>query len=126
MAGLSKEELLKIPQAVEEIKRHLWIESEQAGYDIGFDNAADDWIKKYSLEWLKYFMPEKIKSSPGSCCALNASCCAPAKPAVAEPTGLGAPPPSRATGSMAPSAFAEPAAPSENKTDKRRSAKSYK
>jgi hypothetical protein len=61
MCSMSKEQLLQIPQVVEEIKRHLWIESEQAGYDIGFDNAADDWIKKYSREWLKYYMPEKLE-----------------------------------------------------------------
>ena len=56
MCGMSKEELLQVPQVVEEIKRHLWIESEQAGYDIGFDNAADDWIKKYAKEWVKYYI----------------------------------------------------------------------
>jgi hypothetical protein len=61
MAEVKKEELLRIPQVIEEIKRHLWIESEQAGYDIGFDNAADDWIKKYSIDWLKYYMPEKLE-----------------------------------------------------------------
>ena len=60
---LSKESLLKIPEVVEEIKRHLWLESERAGYDIGFDVAADDWIKKYAKVWISYHRPsQKIVS----------------------------------------------------------------
>ena len=72
MGAITKEELLRIPQVVEEIKRHLWIESEQAGYDIGFDNAAEDWIRKYSIDWLKYYMPEKMEQ-PKSVGANSAS-----------------------------------------------------
>src|SRR5258708_21571312 len=30
-----------------EILRHKWIESEKAGFDIGFDRALIDWIVKY-------------------------------------------------------------------------------
>ena len=52
-------ELLKDKRVVEEINRHLWIESEKAGRDIGFEAAADDWLKKYSAEWVKYHMSEK-------------------------------------------------------------------
>ena len=58
MKKLKKAELLKIPEVIEEIKRHLWIESEKAGHDIGFDAAAADWIKKYSDEWLKRCKPD--------------------------------------------------------------------
>ena len=36
--------LLKNRKVVEEINRHLWIESEKAGYDIGFEKAAEDWL----------------------------------------------------------------------------------
>ncbi|HOW34857.1 MAG TPA: hypothetical protein PL155_00375 [Candidatus Omnitrophota bacterium] len=52
-------ELLKDKRVVEEINRHLWIESEKAGHDIGFENAANDWLKRFSAEWVKYNMPEK-------------------------------------------------------------------
>ena len=52
-------ELLKDKRVIEEINRHLWIESEKAGYDIGFEKAADDWLKKYSAEWKNYHMSEK-------------------------------------------------------------------
>ena len=32
-----------------EILRHKWIESEKAGFDIGFDRALMDWIVRYDL-----------------------------------------------------------------------------
>ena len=35
----------------EEILRHKWIESEKAGYDIGFERALTDWIVKYRANW---------------------------------------------------------------------------
>ncbi len=59
---VSKEELLKDPRAVEEIKRHLWLESEKAGHDIGFDQAAEDWIARFSAGWVQHYM--KKSSSP--------------------------------------------------------------
>lgn len=34
----------------EEIKKHKWIESEKAGYDLG-KKAETDWIKKYAVEF---------------------------------------------------------------------------
>jgi hypothetical protein len=36
-----------------EILRHKWIESEKAGFDIGFDRALMDWIVKYRSAWYK-------------------------------------------------------------------------
>ena len=36
MAGSNKEELLKDEQVRQEIDRYKWVESEKAGYDIGF------------------------------------------------------------------------------------------
>jgi hypothetical protein len=59
----TKNELLSNPQAVDEIKRHLWIESEKAGYDIGFEAAAEDWFAKYANDWISQYMPKK-KSAP--------------------------------------------------------------
>ncbi len=35
----------------EEILRHKWLQSEQAGYDIGFEKALLDWIVKYRSDW---------------------------------------------------------------------------
>ena len=35
----------------EEILRHKWIESEKAGYDIGFEKALLDWIVKHRSTW---------------------------------------------------------------------------
>lgn len=52
-------ELLKDKRVIEEINRHLWIESEKAGYDIGFEKAADDWLKRFSGEWIKYHASER-------------------------------------------------------------------
>jgi hypothetical protein len=34
-----------------EILRHKWIESEKAGYDIGFERALLDWTLKYRSVW---------------------------------------------------------------------------
>ena len=35
----------------EEILRHKWLESEKAGYDIGFERALLDWIVKHRANW---------------------------------------------------------------------------
>src|SRR5208283_5383455 len=35
----------------EEILRHKWLESERLGYDIGFDRAMTDWIRKHRESW---------------------------------------------------------------------------
>ncbi len=45
----------------EEILRHKWLESEKAGYDIGFERALLDWIVKHRSNWRKNRRP----SSPG-------------------------------------------------------------
>lgn len=37
----------------EEILKHKWIESEKAGYDIGFEHALTDWIIKHRSKWRK-------------------------------------------------------------------------
>jgi len=37
----------------EEILKHKWIESEKAGYDIGFERALTDWILKHRAKWRK-------------------------------------------------------------------------
>jgi hypothetical protein len=35
----------------EEILRHKWLESERLGYDIGFERALLDWIRKHRDDW---------------------------------------------------------------------------
>lgn len=37
----------------EEILKHKWIESEKAGYDIGFERALTDWIVRHRTKWRK-------------------------------------------------------------------------
>ena len=58
-------ELLKDKRVIEEINRHLWIESEKAGHDIGFEAAAEDWLRRFSGEWLKYHTPETNSDGKG-------------------------------------------------------------
>lgn len=35
----------------EEILKHKWLESERLGYDIGFERALHDWIRKHREGW---------------------------------------------------------------------------
>jgi hypothetical protein len=46
--------LLKDKQVVDEVNKHLWIESQKAGYSIGIERATDEWLKFYADGWLKY------------------------------------------------------------------------
>ena len=52
-------DLLKDKRVIEEINRHLWIESQKAGHNIGLEKATDEWLTLYSEGWIKYYMPEK-------------------------------------------------------------------
>lgn len=54
-------ELLKDKRVIEEINRHLWIESQKAGYSIGIERATDEWLTLYAEGWMKYHKPEKWK-----------------------------------------------------------------
>ena len=38
----------------EEVLKHKWIESQKAGYDIGFEQALLDWIVKYRSDWRRH------------------------------------------------------------------------
>ncbi len=53
--------LLKDKRVQEEIHKHLWIESQKAGYDIGIACATDEWLRLYSEGWMKHHMPEQLK-----------------------------------------------------------------
>lgn len=35
----------------DEILRHKWLESEKAGYDVGFEYALTDWIMNHRAKW---------------------------------------------------------------------------
>jgi len=59
--GISAEELLKIPEVIDEINKHRWYESENVGYDVGFDHARDDWLKRYSSLWIDHHLPDGKK-----------------------------------------------------------------
>ena len=61
-----QKKLLENEEVREEINKHLWIESEKAGYDIGFEKAAEDWMNRYSEGWLKFHMPQAQSQSQSS------------------------------------------------------------
>ncbi len=51
---IDAKKLLRCRKVVAEINRHKWLESEIAGYDIGFEVAAEDWLKKHAAAWVRY------------------------------------------------------------------------
>ena len=53
-------ELLKDKRVMDEIHKHLWIESQKAGYNIGIERATDEWLSLYAEGWMRYNMPEKL------------------------------------------------------------------
>jgi hypothetical protein len=55
-------ELLKDKRVIEEINKHLWIESQKAGYSIGIERATDEWLRLYAEGWMKFHMPDKYKA----------------------------------------------------------------
>lgn len=52
-------DLLSDKRVIEEINRHLWIESQKAGYNIGIERATDEWLTLYAEGWMKYHLPER-------------------------------------------------------------------
>ncbi len=58
-------ELLKDKRVMEEIHKHLWIESQKVGYSIGMERATDEWLRLYAEGWMRYHMPEKLKQDNG-------------------------------------------------------------
>jgi len=52
-------ELLKDKKVIEEINKHLWIESQKSGYSIGIERATDEWLQLYAEGWLKYNRPKE-------------------------------------------------------------------
>jgi len=56
-------ELLKDARVKKEIDRHKWIESEKAGFDIGFDRAAEDWLNRFSDAWVSQNPAKKAQAT---------------------------------------------------------------
>jgi hypothetical protein len=54
-------DLLKDKRVIEEINKHLWIESQKAGYSIGIERATDEWLRLYAEGWLKYNRPQEYE-----------------------------------------------------------------
>ena len=53
----------------EEILKHKWLESERLGYDIGFERALLDWIRKHREGWRaarRQQGPGTVSSSSGT------------------------------------------------------------
>ena len=49
----------------EEILKHKWIESERLGYDIGFERALLDWIRKHRDSWRAARRAQLAAAGPG-------------------------------------------------------------
>jgi len=56
-------ELLKNKEVLEEINKHLWIESQKAGYSIGIEKATDEWLRLYAPGWIKHNLSDKYEIS---------------------------------------------------------------
>jgi hypothetical protein len=54
--NIDAKKLLRNKKVIAEINRHKWLESEIAGYDIGFEAAAENWLKKHAEAWVRYHM----------------------------------------------------------------------
>ena len=61
--GIDSKKLLRNKKVLAEIKRHKWLESEIAGYDIGFEAAAEDWLKNHAAAWVRYHMSSTNSSA---------------------------------------------------------------
>jgi hypothetical protein len=61
MIKLNMETLLRDQRVVQEINRYRWLESEICGYDIGFAKAVNDWMARFSIDWIKYHLPRQLK-----------------------------------------------------------------
>lgn len=59
-------ELLKDKHVIEEINKHLWIESQKSGYSIGIERATDEWLRLYADGWVKYNRSKKYSKGKGS------------------------------------------------------------
>ena len=62
--NIDAKKLLRNKKVIAEINRHKWLESEIAGFDIGFEAAAESWLKNHAEAWVEYSSKTSaIKSS---------------------------------------------------------------
>ena len=61
MKAAHSNDLLNDKRVVEEINKHLWIESQKAGYSIGWQRASDEWLDRYAEGWMKYHLPQQYE-----------------------------------------------------------------
>ncbi len=52
--------------AIQEIRKHKWIESEKQGEEMGFATAAVDWVKKYGHQWNQFRATRQESQDPFS------------------------------------------------------------
>ncbi len=57
--SIDPKKLLRNKKVIDEINRHKWLESEIAGYDIGFEAATEDWLKNHASAWITYHLSPK-------------------------------------------------------------------
>ena len=57
----------------EEILKHKWLESERLGYDIGFERALLDWIRKHRESWRAARRHQHLQQQPPMGGGMNAS-----------------------------------------------------
>jgi hypothetical protein len=53
----------------EEILKHKWLESERLGYDIGFERALLDWIRKHRESWRAARRQQQQQQQQGRQCS---------------------------------------------------------
>ncbi|MCH8541296.1 MAG: DUF4032 domain-containing protein [Opitutales bacterium] len=49
----------------EEILRYKWLESERLGYDIGFEKALLEWIRKHREKWRAQRRRQRMRNRTG-------------------------------------------------------------
>jgi hypothetical protein len=64
LGSMDAKKLLRNKKVIEEINRHKWLESEIAGYDIGFEAATEDWLKKHASAWVTYHSNKDKQKRP--------------------------------------------------------------
>ncbi|MBI3602629.1 MAG: hypothetical protein HY209_07050 [Candidatus Omnitrophica bacterium] len=64
--NIDAKKLLRNKKVIAEINRHKWLESEIAGYDIGFEAAAESWLKNHAVAWVAYHMKNSSTTSAAS------------------------------------------------------------
>ncbi|MBF0489327.1 MAG: hypothetical protein HQL15_01740 [Candidatus Omnitrophica bacterium] len=61
--NIDAKKLLRDKKVIAEINRHKWLESEIAGYDIGFEAAAENWLKRHAEAWVRYHTKNSSRKS---------------------------------------------------------------